>query len=190
MGIRITPLSVTGVDAWLAFFDTRAFSDNPGWAGCYCTYFFRPRPKEAVGAGRRRRDYARWLMDSGRLQGYLAWHEDQVVGWCNANRKSAFTALAAGSSADPVLAITCFMVDPAWRGQGIADGLLTQVLEDARGQDWWWAEAYPNPRARSAAGKFHGSVALFARHGFAAVRHGSSLLMCLPLSRTPGAMAR
>ncbi|GAA4495410.1 GNAT family N-acetyltransferase [Pseudaeromonas paramecii] len=184
MEIQITPLTQATVDAWFAFFDQRAFGDNPGWAGCYCTYFFRPRPVEATGAGRSRREYARWLIDAGRLQGYLAWHEGQVVGWCNANRKSAFTALAE-VEATRVLAITCFMVDPAWRGQGIADGLLTHLLVAARQQDWWWAEAYPSPRARSAAGKFHGSVAMFERHGFTAVRHGSSLLMRLPLSPPP-----
>ena len=40
--MEIQALTPAHGEAFFEFFDQRAFSDNPAWKGCYCTFFHRP----------------------------------------------------------------------------------------------------------------------------------------------------
>jgi len=155
---------------FFTFFDHRAFADNPYWKGCYCIFFHRPERISEDEARRRptRRDQARTLIAERGLKGYLAYGSGgQVVGWCNANRKGAFARLGAVQPAEEnVLAVVCFVIDPAHRRQGIARALLERVVQDATAQGFRWVEAYPSARARSASGHYHGPLALYEALGF------------------------
>lgn len=154
---------------FFAFFDHRAFSDNPYWKGCYCTFFHRPEHVSEEEAKRRptRREQAKALIREGVLRGYLAYDGGQVVGWCNANRKAGFLRLGPmEESAEETLSIVCFVIDPARRRQGIARALLGRALEEAAKAGLRWAEAYPAPRARSESGHYHGPLALYESFGF------------------------
>jgi GNAT superfamily N-acetyltransferase len=157
-------------EAFFDFFDHRAFSDNPYWKGCYCTFFHRPEKISEEEARQRptRREQARSLIQEGVLRGYLAFDGDgKVLGWCNANRKSCFLRLGAMDvESQEVLAIVCFVIDPAHRRQGIARALLERALVEAAHQGLRWAEAYPSTRARSESGHYHGPLALYESLGF------------------------
>src|SRR5512133_1489164 len=74
---------------WFDFFDNRAFADHQDWKGCYCTGPFTPRLKEYGRKSPIRKEYAKWLIEHGRMKGYLAYENGKVIGWCNVNRKSA-----------------------------------------------------------------------------------------------------
>lgn len=155
---------------FFAFFDHRAFSDNPYWQGCYCTFFHRSKKLTEEAARHRptRREQARAWIEAGVLRGYLAYDGDgRVIGWCNANRKSAFARLEPkdSDSAD-VLSIVCFVIDPTHRRQGIARALLERVLQDAAHGGFRSAEAYPSSRARTESGQYHGPLALYEALGF------------------------
>lgn len=154
---------------FFAFFDQRAFSDNPAWKGCYCTFYHRPeRILDVEGTHRlTRREQAKAFIRDGVLRGYLAYEGELVVGWCNANRKANYLRLDAHAEhAEQTLAIVCFVIDPARRRQGIARALLTQALDDAARSGLHWAEAYPAPRSQSESGNFHGHLALYETLGF------------------------
>jgi GNAT superfamily N-acetyltransferase len=168
--MEIRALTPDLAEAFFAFFDQRAFADNPYWKGCYCTFFHRPKrlPEEEARPRSTRREQARTLIARCDMRGYLAYGDDgQVVGWCNANRKQAFARLdAAGVPEDGVLSIVCFVIDPARRRQGIARALLARVIQDAAVQGFRWVEAYPSARARTASGHYHGPLALYEALGF------------------------
>jgi len=168
--MEIRALAPELADDFFAFFDRRAFADNPYWKGCYCTFFHRPEriPEGETGQRPTRKEQARALIADHGLQGYLAYGSDGgVLGWCNANRKQAFARFGAPKPAEAgILAVVCFVIDPAHRRQGIARALLERVLEDAAARGFRWVEAYPSARARSASGHYHGPLSLYESLGF------------------------
>jgi ribosomal protein S18 acetylase RimI-like enzyme len=167
--MEIRALTPELADDFFDFFDHRAFSDNPYWKSCYCIFFHRPEklPEEAE-IRTRRRDQARMLIREGRLRGYLAYDDSgHVIGWCNANHKTAYQRLGEPKSGDEhVLSIVCFVVDPRHRRQGIARSLLTKAIEEAARDGFRVIEAYPSSRAKSESGHYHGPLALYESFGF------------------------
>jgi GNAT superfamily N-acetyltransferase len=166
----IRPLGPELARDFFHFFDTRAFSDNPDWKGCYCTFFHRPPriPAEEARLRPTRREQAADLIERGLMRGYLAYGDDgQVLGWCNVNAKTAFMRLEPHVPGDEaVAAVVCFVIDPERRRQGIARALLERAIEDAGRRGFRAIEAYPSSRARTEAGHYHGPLALYESLGF------------------------
>lgn len=177
--MEIHPLTPGRAPDFFEFFDHRAFTDNPDWKGCYCTFFHRPE----AGFQRTRREQAQVMIASGALQGCLAYDDEgRVLGWCNANRKSAYAKLAAHET--DVLAVVCFVIDPKHRRRGIARALLARVVEEARQKGFRAVEAYPSARARTEGGHYHGPLALGEALGFTRMP-GRKLVVRLDLSAPP-----
>src|SRR6185369_1658781 len=124
----ITPLTRAARDEYLAFFDRDAFADNPRWASCYCMFNQAPHHLQSwdTRTGSQNRASAAEFIDRGQLRGYLAYQDGKVVGWCNANRYDRYTTLDDRSKAvaGAIGVLACFIVAPAYRGQGIAARLL------------------------------------------------------------------
>lgn len=152
---------------WFDFFDNRAFSDHEDWKGCYCTGPFFPRVKEYANASRRRKDYAKWLMEEGIMRGYLAYEHGKVVGWCNVNDKSAFSKLYYLQTVEEnVISIACFIIQKDYRGKGIAQKLLDKIVEDARENNTKIIEAYPRKNSKTEFGRFRGPYSMYEKNGF------------------------
>ena len=138
MTLTFKPLSAELLPDYLDFFDRRAFTDNPRWAGCYC-YFPLHDPKTINWATRTAAENRSAVSDAvgaRTARGVLAYAGEQVVGWCNAGPWSQFPMLADVPEADPqhTGAILCFIVAPDWRGRGVARGLLDAACNDLRAQ--------------------------------------------------------
>jgi len=158
---------------WMDFFDTRAFADHAEWKGCYCTFFFLPKPPEYEGASARRRDYAAWLIERGSMKGYLAFENGKAVAWCNVNEKAAFPKLAGSVvEGEKVLSIACFLVQQDHRGRGVAQKLLDRIIKDAKTEGIRVVEAYPSKKAKTEFGNFHGSFSMYEKNGFKPERIG------------------
>jgi ribosomal protein S18 acetylase RimI-like enzyme len=165
--MTIKELKIELMDDWFEFFETRAFEDHAEWRGCYCTAFFYPKPAEYSDPGKRRKDYARWLIETGRMAGYMAYEKGKVIGWVNANDKAMFTRLAGmKGESGKILSIVCFLVEKAHRGKGIASKLLERILKDAEARGFSAIEAYPKKRARSEFGTWNGPFGMYERRGF------------------------
>jgi GNAT superfamily N-acetyltransferase len=163
----IKVLKDENVSDWFDFFDNRAFADHQDWKGCYCTYPFTPRLKEYAGKSPVRKEYAKWLTENGRMQGYLAYENGTVVGWCNVNRKSALPKYNDSSrESEQTLSIACFVVQKEFRRNGIAQKLLRRIIKDAREQAVKVIEAYPRVKSQTEYGNFHGPYSLYEKHGF------------------------
>lgn len=158
---------------WFDFFDNRAFADHGDWKGCYCTFYHMPRDEAYEGSGRRRRDYAAWLVETGRMQGYLAYEDERCVGWCNVNMRSEYRRLGdLEGDAEGVRSITCFLVQKEFRGEGIARKLLERVVVDAGKEGIRILEAYPRKKSRSEYGNYHGPFRMYLKSGFVEERIG------------------
>ena len=189
---RVASLSPARRADYLGFFDHergRAFADNPAWAGCYCHFFHAALAldwsalhpvanRTAIGA----------RIEVGEMEGYLA-HDgnDTVVGWLNAQPRHklphCFDRL--GIAAPPVdvapheaALVTCFVVDPALRGRGIARALLAHAIEDLTSRGLRIVDAFPNAVAQSASGHHRGPPRLFASMGFERIgAHGDTIVV-------------
>ena len=177
MELDIRPLTPDMADDYLHFFDHVAFTDHPDWASCYCLAFHFEPVWDAEDAGRDNpwRDRAARFIAEGKLRGYLAYADGAVAGWCNANDKRNYAALAHNVNAEllppgdgtKVKSVVCFLVAPGLRGQGIATAMLERACTDARAEGYDLAEGYPPAEDWDMYAAHHGTVALFEKCGFA-----------------------
>src|SRR5512133_1628384 len=152
---------------WLDCFENRAFEDHEEWRGCYCTAFYYPKPAEYSSQSNRRKDYAQWRIETGRMRGYMAYEKGKVVGWVNANDKSKYPRLGGmNDGKEKILSIVCFLVEKEHRGKGIARKLLNKVLEEAKEKGYSIIEAFPKKGAKSEYGRWNGPFEMYKGAGF------------------------
>ena len=97
MEISLCKLTIELLDDWLSYFDKDAFSDNDEWCGCYCMCYHWDSKLEKERGWDCGKDSAQFnrkqainLIKNGRMQGYLAYAQGKVVGWCNSNNKKSY----------------------------------------------------------------------------------------------------
>jgi len=177
MNIEIRKLSVENMADWLDFFDNVAFEDNKEWSGCYCMCHLWDEElnrRKAWGCSVEDAEFNRNcaidFIKSERMQGYLAYSDGKVVGWCNANDKNSYGDVvinfkeAQQDENEKIKAIVCFCIAPKMRGTGIASMLLEEVCNDAQKEGFECIEAYPfEERANH---DFHGSEKMYEKFGF------------------------
>ena len=177
MNIIIKKLIPELVEDYIDYFDNRAFSDGNKERGCYCVWHhwtdkceyersLLPESERVY----RKRNYAKELIQSGKLNGFAAFCGDKMVGFCNADRKSSYFRLSEESNSgnnenDRILSIVCFTVAPDMRRRGIAKALLAGACQYARENGFDCVEGYPK------AGDFSvsdcgGSVTMYVEQGF------------------------
>jgi ribosomal protein S18 acetylase RimI-like enzyme len=178
--ILIHPLDALRRDDYLRFFERRAFTDNPRWAGCWC-YYPQHDPKTTDWQQRTSDENRAAIcacLDAGTVQGWLACREDGVVGWCNAGPRRLYPMLADDPALPPddgqTGAVFCFVVAPGERRQGIARALLQAACDGLRAQGLRRVLGRPLRHARSDAGNHTGPLALYLANGFAIVHEDSA----------------
>jgi len=168
--VEIHPLSPERLADFMAFFDGKAFSDNPRWSSCYCQCFYEDHSKvrwpDRTAA--ENRECASRRIAEGQMQGLLAYHERQVLGWCNAAPRSLLHALDAEPISNPeqVGTILCFLVAPSARGGGVATALLNAACQHLRTQGLLSVEANPRPSAKGTAENHFGPLGMYLAAGF------------------------
>ena len=190
MDVRIERLTPGLVDDFLGFFDRVAFSDNPGWAKCYCQFFLLDCADEAWArrTAAENRQATRDLIAAGRMHGYLAYAGADPVGWCHADDMAGLARLA-DDCAGPeyvgkkVGAIVCFLVAPGSRRQGIAARLLASACDDFAAAGYDFIEAYARKSGGSDAENYHGPLPMYLEAGFTVVGGNDTFAI---LRKTPG----
>lgn len=177
IAIDVRPLSADRLADFLEFFDGDAFSDNAKWSSCYCQCYYEDHSR-VVWKDRTavvNRAYACDRAANGRMQGYLAYSDSRVVGWCNAAPRHLLRALDDEPTPDAAVigAIICFLVAPEFRGRGISSSLLTAACDGLRSQGLRIAEANPRPNATGAAENHFGPLGMYLSAGFVVHRTDS-----------------
>jgi hypothetical protein len=122
--VVVAPLSPDSLADFLAFFGGDAFSDNPAWSSCYCQCFYEDHTRIKWSArAPQNRNMAIERCVSRQMQGYLAYCDGKVVGWCNAAPRRMLHALDAEpiDEAGHIGCIVCFLVSPLVRGKALHD---------------------------------------------------------------------
>jgi len=172
MEIEIKKLSEKTLKDFLFFFDELAFCDNPEWAGCYCYFYYIAdndqwfrRTKE-----QNRKDAEKSIL-AGKMNGYLAYHNDKPVGWCNADDFNSYSRLINNPDIiripnEKAGAVTCFLIEKNYRRKGIAGTLLQYLTNDFIKRNYDFIEAYPLKEGKTEADYYHGPLSLYLTYGF------------------------
>ena len=162
-------LSVESLHDFLNYFDHEAFVDNEKWAGCYCQFYLndpsvtgsQPTTKEA------NRQSACDRVESGDMDGYLAYRDGKVVGWTAAGASSLFPGLPDAN--DKLARILCFVIHPDHRGEGVATGMLDHAIADLSARGFAAIEAAPYTAPEMQNKNYRGHLSMYQKVGFEVV---------------------
>jgi GNAT superfamily N-acetyltransferase len=184
LALRVPPV-VVGLIVSIAMVHFAALVErhNGVWGGCWCMEF------HAEGAERsaRRSEMKACRVREGTAHAALVYAacadaaagDATCIGWCQFGSPDELPrikhkrAYEADLERLPDWRITCFFVDKAHRGQGVASAALEGALHQIARLGGGVVESYPeNVAGRKVSSSFlhNGSVSLFERHGFARVR--------------------
>ncbi len=180
MNIQIRRLAPDLAEDYVRFFDTTPHSDNVNEHKCYCVCWCSDDSEgKDYSSAEKRRAFAVEYVRGNSIQGYLAYCDGEVVGWCNANTKSEclqcyswrrfMGAIPTEESAPDlrIKSVFCFAIAPQMRRKGIARQLLERVCRDAAEDGYDFVEAYPNKAFTDDAEDFMGPLELYIKSGFA-----------------------
>lgn len=144
---------------------------------CWCMYYRRSgerasRPPGVTAAQVNRADF-KALVDAGTPTGLIAYRAGEPVGWLSMGPREDYAKLAKSPvmkpvDEQPVWSIICFVVPSAYRGQGIAHGLLKGAIRHAKAQGVKLLEAYPvdKPARTDDENMWFGAKSMFDAAGF------------------------
>ena len=84
--LELRRLTVENLDDFLGYFDHRAFLEDPNWDGCYCQFYLNTPEQNSLEGDKTEvnRASACSRVETGDMDGYLAYEGNKVVGWCAA----------------------------------------------------------------------------------------------------------
>jgi len=192
MNIEIRKLTPSLAEDYVRFFDATPHSERPDSFKCYCVMWCSDNQhilnRSFLGSEKIRRSTAVKYVEKNILQGYLAYCDGKVVGWCNANTKSdclkCFSwrmhkgTIPAGEPGEKVKSVFCFAISPEMRRQGISRLLLERVCLDAARDGFDFVEAYPRGKEfANEADDFKGPAALYRQAGFVTYAETDDMLV-------------
>lgn len=183
MNIEIKKLSPELTDDYISFFDVTPHNQRHQSSKCYCVYWCNDDCEgENLSTKAARRDLAVRYIRNNNIQGYLAYYNGKVVGWCNANTKSdclkcmgwhgmngkrkGFIPTEELGSNLKIKSVFCFTIAPEMRRQGIASKLLEHVCRDAANDGFDFVEAYPDRNVTDKTEDFVGYARMYEKSGF------------------------
>jgi GNAT superfamily N-acetyltransferase len=191
MNIEVRKLLPDLVDDYLDFFDNSAFCDGSEFAGCYCVWYHwtdeleKERSKCSDDMKKCfKRNLVINLIKQKRLNGFLAYLNGKVIGWCNADLKQNYDRLSYKNNPDlwiehngeKVMSIVCYIVSPNMRGNGVATELLKAVCKEAAENRYDYIEAYPGIN-EDGSPHYHGTYSMYEKQGFKLIKNESSNLI-------------
>jgi len=195
----IRPLTPELINDYFDFHENRAFTDHAEWSHCYCLAFCMIKAddqemSEEVKANGGSRDAlhralkrrAEKYIKNRTLNGYVAYADGVIVGWCNTNDKAAYSRFdfnekvsdfIQSSGSGHVKAINCFCIAPEYRGKGVATALLRRVCEDAQAQGYTAVEGYPRLHESYEPFDYTGPIHLYEKEGFDKVAENEKVVV-------------
>jgi len=178
MNIVICKLTPDLANDYVSFFDETPHDNNIDEHKCYCVCWCNDDCQGKDFSSReKRRDIALSYVKGGNIQGYLAYCDGKVVGWCNANTKSdcfkcvswrrqmGFVPMEESLPDTKVKSVFCFVISPEMKRKGIATRLLERVCYDASQDGFDYVEAYPSKEFTSDV-DFTGPINMYKKAGF------------------------
>ena len=121
------------------------------------------------------------LVNSGRIPGILAYHQQEPIGWCSVAPREEFPRLENSRilkrvDEKPVWSVVCFFIKKKFRSQGVSTQLLKAAINYVREVGGTIVEGYAiEPKKDSIPDVFayNGPVKVFQNAGFKEVARRS-----------------
>ncbi|MCL2494742.1 MAG: GNAT family N-acetyltransferase [Oscillospiraceae bacterium] len=178
MNITIKPLAPELAADYFDFFENRAFTDDSPYR-CYCQVFQmskaaykKAHERAKANPGPVSREEAARQIETGVLQGYLAYVDGVSIGWCNANDRANYPAKPYhdvpfhASAEKREMAVICFEIAPSYRMRGVATALLAHVCEEAKAQGYAAVVGFPVARTERYEWDCRGPLRMYEKLGF------------------------
>jgi GNAT superfamily N-acetyltransferase len=180
MNIEIKKLTPAQVEEYIKFFEMTPHDDNIPEHTCYCECWCSADHRFGTGIPTReeRKAMAIEYVKNGKIQGYLAYLDGSIVGWCNANTKTECLNCIGWYQFMPqvneleidanhkVKSVYCFLVAPDMKRNGIAKQLLQYACQDAADDGYDYVEVYPEKESTDELKQFMGFVDMYKNMGF------------------------
>ena len=183
MAIEIRKLTPDLAEDYVHFFDATPHDDLVDEHKCYCVPWCSDDSSgdyeaKYLSSPQKRRNRASQNVKNSIIQGYLAYYNYKVVGWCNANTKAdclkcygwrrymGYVPIEDTNTGIKVKSILCFTIAPEMKRKGIATRLLERVCKDAAQDGFDFVEAYPNKESIDEAAKNCGPFEMYKKSGF------------------------
>jgi len=180
MNIEIRKLTPDLVDDYMRFFDTTPHNGDKDENKCYCVTWCGDKAEgdRWYPSSDERRSHAIRRVQEGNIQGYLAYCDDEIVGWCNANTKAdcqscinylsydANVPIEECHAGEKIKFIFCFAIAPKAQRKGVATQLLDYICRDAAADGFDFVEAHSKIKFASASNAFRGHLAMYEKCGF------------------------
>jgi len=132
------------------------FGERGACAGCWCTFWRRPRSEfnRNKGAGNRR--FIKDLVESGVSPGLVGYLDRDAVGWCAVAPRADYPSLGRSRILRPVddvpvWSVSCLFVRKDRRRKGVSVQLLRAAVAYVKDQAGSMVEGYPvEPKSASA----------------------------------------
>lgn len=159
-------------DRWEDF--EALFGPHGACGGCWCQWWKQTGSEYDRHKGTDNRQLMRRSVEAGEVPGLLAYHENQPMGWCAVEPRSAYARLGRSRILKPVddipvWSVTCFFIAKEWRKRGVMTRLLGAAIDFVRDQGGTVLEGYPvEPKKESvpAIYAYPGLASAFRRVGF------------------------
>ena len=181
LNVEIRKLTPELAGDYVHFFDTTPHDYNIDEHKCYCVCWCSDDSEgKDFSTREKRRVYAGKYVKENILQGYLAYYNGKIVGWCNANAKSdclkceSWKRQMGSVQTDEstpdikVKSVFCFVIAPKMKRKGIASKLLERVCQDAVRDGFDFVEAYPSKEFVSDI-DFTGPINMYLKNGFTVI---------------------
>jgi GNAT superfamily N-acetyltransferase len=190
MKFEIKKLSAEMASDYIDLFEKHGLIDGDINKGCYCVWHhwtnqhenerskLPKKEQEFV-----KRDFAIKLIQECKLNGFVAYLDDRMVGFCNADfkenyyrhsRKNNPDSWVGLDENDKILTVVCYVVDVNMRGKGVATALLEGVCKYAVENEYDYIEAYPSLNEFSST-HCGGPFSMYAKKGFLLVDSDSQI---------------
>ncbi|MDL2287126.1 GNAT family N-acetyltransferase [Eubacteriales bacterium OttesenSCG-928-G02] len=181
MNLLIKKLNPDLAEDYVHFFDVTPHDDgtDKDEFPCYCVTW---RSDAAYTDGsnhwfptrEERRKRAIQFVKDGHIQGYLAYLEGEIVGWCNTNGDCrlglnylrTYWPIEEYREDVRVKSVFCFAIASKVQRTGVATQLLKRICEDAAADGYNFVEAYVYKDTSAVPHDFRGPLSMYEKCGF------------------------
>lgn len=175
MSYTVKAVTEDNKEIFAEFLGNLDFSHAPHWATCFCRFYFTDCSQEEwmKRTGEDNRMEALQEIKAGHMKGYLAFDNDKCIGWCNADNADKFIRIK--EYINPLIkdekagCVTCYVIHPDYRRQGVARLLLKQAITDFKLQKFNSVIAMPVNSVQSSELSYRGSMNMYAENGFTVI---------------------
>ncbi len=184
MELQFKKMSPDMTNDFFDYFENIGFTDNKDFSMCYCLEsHISSDEDEMLDTKEKRQAKAKNLIETGKMNGYLIYDGNNLIGWCNADDKINYEPLVLNDeyrTADDrkgvIKSIFCMEIAPQYRGQGLSHVILDYICQTAKKEGFSYVEGYPF-KDKKFKYQYHGPIHLYEKHGFKIVAEKSYFII-------------